>query len=495
MNQNKFPTIKTLGFTALLAAGFYLWQINASSYEKKQQELAVKIRAEVLKEVQTSLKDELRAEVKKELLVDLNKDIQRMVKQEVSSQAGNLVSNSAGSGESISSALINSPDFHNSIQRIVEETVASIQQREPVGDAELAQHVASGAIEPNTGFSLGVNKSLYYPDMILAKAETSSGKKTAGSTAAKAPAKKTTTTKQTTASPAITSHETKEEQRAESLERTLQQRGSILLPKGKLQLEPGVSWAHFSSNRINIQGFSILPVLVIGDISTEEVKRDVFIETLSAKYGLLNNLQTEIKIPYRGEYDRINVSSTSETTRQTSGLGDIEVGVSRQIGWEHGVMPDLIASFGLKSRTGREPYNNAIALGTGHYGFRSSLIAVKSSDPAVVFGSLSYIYNMERKDIPNFGNIKPGDSIGYSLGTAIALSYKTAISFSFDNSVTFQMKRNGRYLADSFLNVANFKTGLNWAINERSSVDFSVSMGLTKDSPDVSVEIKFPITF
>ncbi|MDD5669212.1 MAG: hypothetical protein PHE58_04180, partial [Candidatus Omnitrophica bacterium] len=82
--------------------------------------------------------------------------------------------------------------------------------------------------------------------------------------------------------------------RERAIERTLTDKGGMLLPWRTLQIEPSFTTAHFSSNRINIQGFSILPVLVIGDMSTESVKRDIFIEAVSLKYGILRNLQGEV---------------------------------------------------------------------------------------------------------------------------------------------------------------------------------------------------------
>lgn len=281
--------------------------------------------------------------------------------------------------------------------------------------------------------------------------------------------------------------------REQSIERTLVQKGGMLLPKGKLQIEPSIAAAHFSSNRINIQGFSILPVLVIGEISTEEVKRDIIISSLSFKYGLLNNLQADLKIPYRYEFDRVS-SDFGESTRNYDGIGDIEVGLSRQIAYERGIIPDTIISLVAKSRTGKSPYGRDIGLGTGHWGVRGALIAAKSSDPVVVFGSLSYTWNIKR-DIDEYGTIDPGDTIGYSLGTALALSYQTAINFQLEHSVTSKMKSDGRSINGSFLNAASLKTGFTWSTSDRSSVDFSVSRGLTNDAPDYVIELRFPFTF
>ncbi len=284
------------------------------------------------------------------------------------------------------------------------------------------------------------------------------------------------------------------EKKAESLERALIQRGGILLPKGKLQVEPSITYAHFSSNRITIQGFNILPVLVIGSISTETVKRDVFINTWAFKYGLFKNFQTEVKVPMRWEHDRVTDTFGSESTREYGGLGDIEFGMSRQIGWEHGFIPDLLANISVKTNSGEAPYNRDIGLGTGHWAVRYGLTAVKSSDPAVVFGGLNYTWNIKR-NINDFGEVDPGDTIGYTLGTAIALSYQTAINFSFDHSVTTKLMKDKRNVPGSFINAANLKTGFTWAINERSSVDFGVAVGITNDAPDMTIDIRFPYTF
>ncbi len=285
------------------------------------------------------------------------------------------------------------------------------------------------------------------------------------------------------------------EEKPESIERVLKQRGSMLLPKGTLQFEPSIIYSHFSTNRINVDGLLLLDVFAIGEISTESIQRDIFIQTFGFKYGLLDNFQAETRIPFREEHDRYTKTSGSESTDYSSGIGDIEISASRQIGWEDGWMPDLIANLSVKTTSGRDPYNRNIGMGTGHWGLRGSLIAAKSSDPVVIFGSLSYTYNFERDNIENLGDIDPGDSIAYSFGTAIALSYKTAINFAFSHSLTTKTLRNGEAVPGSFLNVAALKIGLNWALNERASIDCGVSIGITESAPDLTLELRFPMTF
>jgi hypothetical protein len=451
----------------LLIIAFYLGALNPASNKARDQKLAQEIKAQ--------LRDELRKEIKQELLAELQSTAADKPQQLAQTQTEVFPT------QQIIAKNDSSESLNQAVRRIAREVVQESNQDMGLSDREMDQYVASGEIESNLPVGSGYSKT---PDMVLAKNNSDKAMAKAKTTNADEKALETTAG---------------EGQRPESVERTLQQRGSMLLGKGRWVIEPSTSWAHFSSNKISLQGVVILDVFNIGVLGAQEVNRDIFVETLGVKYGLMENLQTEIKIPYRAEYDRVttinaNNTPTDENTRGSTGLGDIDLSVSRQIGWEDGWKPDLIAAFGFKTRTG-DSYGHDIAFGSGHYGLRGALIASKSSDPAVIFGSLSYTYNFERTDIEGLGDIKPGDSIGYSLGTAIALSYQTAINFSFDNSVVMKTRRNGVNVLDSFVNVANFRTGLNWAIDESKSVNLSVSFGLTKDSPDVTVELGVPISF
>ena len=75
-------------------------------------------------------------------------------------------------------------------------------------------------------------------------------------------------------------------------ERAIQsvQQSGVLLPKGKFDVEPSFTYSHTSLNFINVNGFSILPVLVIGDIQSLRVERDTFQTALALRYGIRPNL-------------------------------------------------------------------------------------------------------------------------------------------------------------------------------------------------------------
>lgn len=439
---------------------------------------------------QNELMKQLKIQIKKELRAEFKSEIEQVIRDQVQMEIAVYMAGIQGadslqpqiglssrSVDELSKKVIDhSAEFNQEdIGQIVNKIV--VQEMEKLSDQSLDRYIAAGGVSDEVNYK-GLSKNYKEADYQLASAkdvEPGISKNTIEND-----------------SEDVTGGEA---ETINSVERTLQQKGSILLPKGTMQVEPSISWAHFSSNRISVDGLIILDVFTVGEIATETISRDIYVENIALKYGLYNNFQVDVKIPFRGEYDRITDTNSSETTNHTSGMGDIDIGLSRQIGWEEGWRPDLIAAVGVKTTSGRDPYNKEIGLGTGHWAVRTSLIAAKTSDPAVVFGSLTYTYNFSRDDIEGLGEVDPGDTVGYSLGTAIALSYQTAINFSFDHSLTFKTKSNGSEINGTFLNIANFRAGLNWAISERASVDFGVSMGLTKDSPDVTVELRFPITF
>lgn len=459
MKENKFFNIKVMcGLFCLMSLSLMLLLFNSINRTKKYEKFVEDMKGELSEEIRRTVEIELKSYLAKE-----KQDI--VLKKEETNKflsSGNININDIIDQEVIEKN--NSQDFVSRIRKLVKE--------------ELEYYAGSG-VEVGAVISEGLKKS-----QKISKTNTVydlENIQIAG------------IDNEITKEEDLNSFETVGGKEA-SIERTMVQKGGMLLPKGTRQIEPSITIAHFSSNRINIEGFSILPVLVIGEISTETVKRDIIISNLSLKYGISNNLQGEVSIPYRYEYDRVTDNLGAESVRDHSGLGDISFALSRQLAFEKGIIPDLIGSISIKARNGGSPYNRDIGIGTGHFGIRGGLVAVKSSDPAVVFGGINYTWNVKR-DINNFGKVDPGDTIGYTVGAAIALSYQTAINFNFEHSITTKMVKDGSPVTGSFLNAASFKTGFTWAIDEKSTIDVSASMGLTTDSPDFTFAIRLPITF
>jgi hypothetical protein len=173
-------------------------------------------------------------------------------------------------------------------------------------------------------------------------------------------------------------------------------------------------------------------------------------------------------------------------------------------------VPDVILSVRGKGITGEDPFGGdgtQLPTGTGFYSVSGIITAVKSADPAVLFASFIYTHNFDRT-VKLLGThefestINPGETIGYNLGIAIALSIDVALSFRFEqrfvSTTSISSQQVGVINGDvpgSKLNVANAYAGVTWALARNVSMDLSVGVGLTEDSPDVSIYLAFPIRF
>src|SRR5258708_2392348 len=188
-------------------------------------------------------------------------------------------------------------------------------------------------------------------------------------------------------------YDTTERQATEALDQALIVRGGLLLPSGTLEIDNTTSYFSASSDHVSVNGFALLPILVVGDIASKRVREDFLLPTFTARLGLPRKFQMDFPVPYGYELIRSVDANNVQTSSSSFGLGDISASVSRQITTEHGRMPDMVANVLFKSTTGKDAFNltsSQVALGTGFNALQGNLTLAKSSDPVVFFGNLSY---------------------------------------------------------------------------------------------------------
>jgi hypothetical protein len=292
-----------------------------------------------------------------------------------------------------------------------------------------------------------------------------------------------------------------------ALDRALIQRGGLLLPSGTLELETSASYYDASSDAISIEGFSILPVLVVGNIVSDRVRRQVALSNVTARLGLPWNFQLDVRTPYGYEQVRTVTADNKESSQRALGLGDVQVSLSRQIAKEHRAIPDLLANVSFKTKTGKDPFalgNNEIALGTGFYDIQGRITAVKSSDPMILFGSLSYAYNVPAgKMIPDpqnagqriLAHFEPGDTSGFQLGGALAVNPETSLTVSWDQAFTRGTTVNGVRIPGSNLVGGTLRFGGSYIYMPGKIIDLSLGVGLTRDVPNLQFTVGVPVRF
>ncbi len=294
-----------------------------------------------------------------------------------------------------------------------------------------------------------------------------------------------------------------------SLERALVERGGLLLPRGQLEIAPSLEYNFFDTRRISVSGFSILPTLVVGVLETEKVQRHFIDSLVTFRLGAFRDFQAEVRVPYRAVYNRRS-TETTETTDHVSGIGDVEAAIFYQPVREWGWVPDVILGAGARFPTGDDPFGgtaDVVPLGVGFYGATVSATAVKSSDPAAVFLTLLYTHNFSRTTRllatdPFESEISPGNTFGYNAGVAVALNPELAVNFRVEQRFVSSTEITSRApgsstvsVPGSNLNVAIGFAGLTWALSRNVSMDLSFGIGLTEDSPDLSVRLTIPIRF
>lgn len=297
----------------------------------------------------------------------------------------------------------------------------------------------------------------------------------------------------------LTSDEKKENEQLvrTAFERTLIDKGGVLLPAYKFELEPSISYVHSSSDRVIIDGITIDNLVNIGDIFSERVRRDSWGLAATIRMGLPADSQIELRIPYGSEKRKILTADNVEVNDSNAGIGDITLGISHQFVKSHNGWPDILGSFRFKSQTGGDPFrtgvSDEISLGTGYDSYEFGFTAVKVKDPVVFFGGLSYTTNSsEQKSI---GKLKAGDSYGLQLGMALALNLDTSLSFGYDLRFTERTEVNNIPVPGSYLNTSSLSISLSNSLSKDTSVDISVGIGLTEDAPDVQFSLAFPMRF
>jgi hypothetical protein len=333
--------------------------------------------------------------------------------------------------------------------------------------------------------------------------------------------------------PAVVAVERREELEAQQREipdlpRVSSDVGGVLTPKGRVVLEPSLSYSYSSVNRVAIEGFTILPALLIGVIDVVEADRDTYSTGLSARIGLTNRLEMELKgsYIYRNDASRSREFLTDSVEESIfnargEGPGDWELGLRYQFARRKPTSPYVVGNLRFKAANGTDPFQIATQsaltggpqfsaeLPTGS-GFRSvspSLTFIYPTDPVVFFGSLGYMwtegedkgvyYDEEGKAI-GFGLVDPGDAVRMSLGLGLGLNDRSSFSISYQLdrfSKTFIETAAQQQIVGSDVTVGKLMFGYSLRMPSGAPLNLAFGIGTTGDASDTDLTFRMPFTF
>ena len=313
----------------------------------------------------------------------------------------------------------------------------------------------------------------------------------------------------------------------------------VLTPRGKFILEPSMQFGYSANDRVALVGFTIIPAILIGLIDVRQVKTTSLTAALTGRYGLTNRFELEMTVPYT----YVNGDTVSREiftgTAQDSvfnadghGLGDVELTGRYQLGNHGPDRPFYVLWLRYKSRTGKDLFDvvtdcvtrcvaNAtgtglpleLPTGSGFSAIQPGVTWLYASDPVVFFGSFSYLHNFPREDVSRtvlsgapegfpqtstefIGKVEAGDIIGFNVGMGLALNEKAAISIGYDQSLVGKTRQNGEDTPGSVrVILGTLVLGGSYRLSDRASLNVALGVGVTRDTPDVSLSVRVPVTF
>jgi hypothetical protein len=199
----------------------------------------------------------------------------------------------------------------------------------------------------------------------------------------------------------------------------------------------------------------------------------------------------ELRIPYVFLRTDRSTGDQGDTVHE-SGVGDLQLGFTKQLAEERPERPGLLASLTWRIPTGDFRFGEP-SRGGGFHALQGALTLVKRQDPLVFFGTVSYTSVRERRH--GDAEIDPGDSVGMKLGTMLAASPRTSIRGSFEVSRSGRTQISGVAIRGSDTVVATLQFGLATLLSKRSLLDIQVGIGVTPDAPDFSLTVSLPVRF
>ncbi|MEO6023243.1 MAG: acetate kinase [Burkholderiales bacterium] len=300
------------------------------------------------------------------------------------------------------------------------------------------------------------------------------------------------------------------------------QQPGVLTPKGKFAVEPSLQYAYSSSNRVSVIGFEIFPALLIGVLDIRTANRTSYTATLTGRYGLTNRFEIEAKLPYVYRQETLQTREFLQASFRDNdfdssgnGIGDVEVTGRYQFNTGGMEKAYYVGTLRLKTRTGKDQFQvdrdpdfprgggrlKEQPTGTGFYGVQPGLTVIYPTDPAVFFGSLSYLWNIKRSNLVDsigrhFGEVDPGDAVTFNFGMGLSLNERASFSIGYDHSIFGKTKVDGVVAPGELTTqLGTLLLGFSYKLTAKTNMNLSLGIGVTKDAPDVQLTLRLPTMF
>jgi excisionase family DNA binding protein len=246
---------------------------------------------------------------------------------------------------------------------------------------------------------------------------------------------------------------------------------AVLLKRGAVTLDLGVAYVH--SEQAPQPG--------------QRVEDSTAAVNAALRYGLLNDLQLTLRLPYVWRRTSVFTGAPQAATATESVTRDDYTG-------------DASASLlflAMRERTGRPniivSLDGVLGTGPGDKGIGGGIVFSKSYDPAVLFAGINYLHGSDIDPADPQRSLAKhnwGLNLGYTYALNDALALNTAVIATYRNSES----PDGVQIPPPRQRYA-LQLGTTWMAARRLFVEPAVSMRLGGEGPDFGFSLNFPYSF
>jgi hypothetical protein len=309
----------------------------------------------------------------------------------------------------------------------------------------------------------------------------------------------------------------KDEQQPQVIQ-SLPQGLAVLTPAEHFILTPSIEYTQATANRLVYEGVVIVPGINLGEVTASTDDRSIFAAVADVRYGITDRLEAELRVPLIFSDDRATVlsqgpqgSATQSVYISGKGLGDINLGARYQINDGADDWPIFIANMRTNIDSGIGPFDikrnpagiaDSVALGSGFFGLQGGFSMLKITDPAVLYGSLNYLYQFPKDINQTIGNVyvgtvDPSNSINASLGFGFAVNPDFSFSLGYTHYYVFPQITylGGTRQTTTSLEVGALTFGTAYRIRPNMSLNANFQFGVTADAPNMYMVISVPTSY
>lgn len=272
-----------------------------------------------------------------------------------------------------------------------------------------------------------------------------------------------------------------------------------LIRKGRSQFTYDLNYSYIGQEKIvtdiAADGLTLFEI--------ENVSAHIVTNTVSADYGVWDNLTANLTVPVIAKFAEARGGNHTSYS-----LGDIALGARYQPWEARRDTAGVTLTSNLRLPTGRSPFKiiagSGEATGSGVASLSAGVNVNRIVDPVALFGSMSLTASAPATGLHQANGtrvltrVAPGTQFGFGMGFAYALSYGISTTMSFQGAIAQGAKlrfADGLNVRTNTQTSALLNFGLGYRVSPRKTVNLSVGIGLTSDSPNFSVGLNLPLAF